>query len=414
MDPSALGRYLRESREARELTLEDAVRALRIRRDILEAFEQGEFNVMDSTVRVRGMLRNYAHYLGLEEERVLQYYESSTNNKRRRRFGRREIHVEPIAPRKLTDTPPSLPAVTVPQVANNRGIVDILRYIAMILVALAAIAVIIFVLMDTLDLNQPEETVAVVATLPAGSVTVTPTNTATITPRATIPTDTPDAASLNIVGIQVILEIQQRSWLRIMVDDREIYTGILEPGYSSTYTGNESVAITAANAAALEITYNGVMQDPFGARGQEVDLLFTSTGINVMQSDGQSNVDTAIPSATLIQQQETTLESQALSTEEVLASLTATAENGQLSPTVPVPGVVTPTPLFSVDNSADASVSEPTSESATSPVVATSAPLATEVTPQATIEPAASNTATSAAILPRRETPSNPTATKTG
>ena len=105
MDPTALGRYLRESRESKELTLEDAVRALRIRRDILESFEQGEFAVMDSTVRVRGMLRNYAHYLGLDEERVLQYHEAAlTNTRRRRRFGRQEknTQTEPLAPKKIT------------------------------------------------------------------------------------------------------------------------------------------------------------------------------------------------------------------------------------------------------------------------------------------------------------------------
>jgi cytoskeleton protein RodZ len=67
MDPSALGRYLRESREAKELTLEDAVTALRIRRPILEAFEQGDFSLVETPVQVRGLLRNYARFLDLEE-----------------------------------------------------------------------------------------------------------------------------------------------------------------------------------------------------------------------------------------------------------------------------------------------------------------------------------------------------------
>jgi len=56
MDALALGRYLREAREAKELTLEDAERTLRIRRRVLEAFELGDFNVIDaSPVQIRVM-----------------------------------------------------------------------------------------------------------------------------------------------------------------------------------------------------------------------------------------------------------------------------------------------------------------------------------------------------------------------
>ena len=41
MDAQALGRYLRETREAKELTLDEAARALRIRQRVLELFEAG-------------------------------------------------------------------------------------------------------------------------------------------------------------------------------------------------------------------------------------------------------------------------------------------------------------------------------------------------------------------------------------
>src|SRR5215216_2039953 len=87
MDAQALGRYLRETREAKELTLDEAEQALRIRRRILESFEAGEFNIPEfAVIQIRGFIRNYAHYLGLEEDRVVSYYEAAlletTNPKR--------------------------------------------------------------------------------------------------------------------------------------------------------------------------------------------------------------------------------------------------------------------------------------------------------------------------------------------
>lgn len=407
MDPTALGRYLRESREAKELTLEDAVRALRIRRDILESFEQGEFTIMDSAVRVRGMLRNYAQYLGLEEERVLQYYEFAITAKRRRRFGRRDTHVEPLAARKITDTPPSLPKVTIPQ-SGKSSIVDILRIIAMVLVSLAAIAVIAFVIVDRLGLNMPDDPdIADVATVPAGSVTVTPTNTATITPRATVITDTP-APDQNFFGIiEVVVEMQQRSWVRVLVDDVQQYAGILEPGYIATYTGNTSISITAANAAALDIQYNGIEQDTFGARGQEVELLFTGTGVEIMQGQGTVQV--------------TATENVAATVAIATPTDTPIAADNTISATATalVPGVSTPTPLFPVSNDSSAENVDTATVQADSASVeetpagsSTLVPTATEIVQDAATT-TATNTATPAALLPVRET-SVPTATKTG
>lgn len=420
MDPTALGRYLRESREAKELTLEDAVRALRIRRNILESFEQGEFDGLDSTVRVRGMLRNYAHYLGLEEERVLQYYEAAlTGNRRKRRFGRRSIlHAEPIAPRKITDTPPSLPAVKMQPVQSSGRISNALRNIAMFLVSVAAFAVIVFVLVDTLELGQAPDSSALIPTVPAGEITITPTNTPTITPRATILTDTPSASSFNIDGVQVIVEINQRSWVRILADDAEQYIGFLEPGYSATYSGNNSVAITAANAAALDITYNGVAQDPFGVRGQQVELIFTLSGIEITQGEG--GLPTEAPT------DETLATSEVTEPVQVVTPTVAEADNAsesvvsaqiQATNTPISAGLPTPTPLFPINSAnADApltssvNTSSTQAEASSSEVVQSTTSNNTTVPPE-TVEPTATDTATPSAILPLRETPP-PTPTK--
>src|SRR5687768_16672884 len=77
MDLLAFGQFLREAREQRELSLEDAVKTLKIQRRILEAFEEGDFSQGGSPVQVRGMLRNYARFLRLEEDVVLQHYETA-------------------------------------------------------------------------------------------------------------------------------------------------------------------------------------------------------------------------------------------------------------------------------------------------------------------------------------------------
>jgi cytoskeleton protein RodZ len=73
-----IGRRLKKAREYRNLTLEKAAEATRIRRSYLQALEADDFSAMPSPVQARGFLRNYAQYLDLDldqmvdELRVLQ------------------------------------------------------------------------------------------------------------------------------------------------------------------------------------------------------------------------------------------------------------------------------------------------------------------------------------------------------
>ena len=111
MDAYSLGRYLQEAREARELTLDDAVSTLKIRLHILESFENGEFNIADvSQVQLRGFIRNYARFLGLDDDLIIQYYESSLHEPRRR--GRRRERRERTERRERRRASQEAPAVT--------------------------------------------------------------------------------------------------------------------------------------------------------------------------------------------------------------------------------------------------------------------------------------------------------------
>ncbi|HEU0072543.1 MAG TPA: helix-turn-helix transcriptional regulator [Dehalococcoidia bacterium] len=56
-----------EARQAKGLTLFDAERGTRIPRRYLEALEADQFSLLPAPVYARGFLRNYARFLGLDE-----------------------------------------------------------------------------------------------------------------------------------------------------------------------------------------------------------------------------------------------------------------------------------------------------------------------------------------------------------
>src|SRR5512147_1664792 len=66
-----IGQRLKAEREEQRLTLEKVFEATRIRIQYLQALEADDLSVMPSPVQARGYLRNYAEYLGLDVDQIL-------------------------------------------------------------------------------------------------------------------------------------------------------------------------------------------------------------------------------------------------------------------------------------------------------------------------------------------------------
>ncbi|MGE5249077.1 MAG: RodZ domain-containing protein [Bacteroidota bacterium] len=66
-----LGQQLKQARENKKLSLEEASEATHIRLHYLQALEADDFSVMPSSAQARGFLRNYAGFLGVDVEAVV-------------------------------------------------------------------------------------------------------------------------------------------------------------------------------------------------------------------------------------------------------------------------------------------------------------------------------------------------------
>jgi cytoskeleton protein RodZ len=73
----AVGRLLRDQREARGLSIKAVEMALRIRLHYLEAIEQGRFDLLPGAAYIPAFLRAYALHVGLDPEKVLTAYQLS-------------------------------------------------------------------------------------------------------------------------------------------------------------------------------------------------------------------------------------------------------------------------------------------------------------------------------------------------
>ncbi len=67
----AVGQRFREAREARGLTLAEVAEQIRIRAVYLDAIEKEDWSAIGAPVYIRGFLRTYARFLGLDAEEIV-------------------------------------------------------------------------------------------------------------------------------------------------------------------------------------------------------------------------------------------------------------------------------------------------------------------------------------------------------
>lgn len=74
-----IGNFLKERREARGISLIEAEKDLKIRKKYLQALEEGNIDVIPGKTYLIGYLRNYSKYLGIDEENVNKIIQTYKN-----------------------------------------------------------------------------------------------------------------------------------------------------------------------------------------------------------------------------------------------------------------------------------------------------------------------------------------------
>ena len=280
-----LGERLRQAREAKGISLEQAEEGTKIRRRFLEALEAEDYGQLPGEAYVRGFLRNYAYFLGLNPDEALLA------------SGR-----QPAAP--IPQKNDLGPYLNEPLDGNLRA-----RWVPMaataLLVALVLIgggwALVRYVvpqLQGSVAAQPPAQTVPSMPSATAPLVveietpTLSPTLTATNTPlpEASVsaqltataevlePTQTPSVASVTTSGLQLRLEATHRSWVSLTIDGKPAWAGTLEVGASKEWQAAQTISLHSGNAGGLRVWINGEEQPAIGALGAQGDYTWTASG----------------------------------------------------------------------------------------------------------------------------------------
>ena len=277
-----IGQKLKHQRELLGLSLEDVERHTHLRIHNLQALEAGRVDDLPSPVQARGMLSNYAVFLGLDPEPLLLRFADGLQA----RLTQKQLAQRPSRP-KSTRQPSRLP-VSIRRIFSGELLVGTIVIIFLIGFVVWA-AVRIFTLQT--DQGEPPPTAPSIAevllatqtaTTTPTQVPSTPTIPAVVPPTVEVEEDnTNEEPPLPGPGesVLVYITVRQRAWVRVIVDDEVVLSGRVLPGNAYNFAGDERVELLTGNGAALQVFFNQQDQGPLGLYGEVVHRVFTIDSI---------------------------------------------------------------------------------------------------------------------------------------
>jgi cytoskeleton protein RodZ len=277
-----VGERLQRQRELLGLSLDDVERHTHLKQHYLIALEAGNLEGLPSPVQGRGMLNNYATFLGLDPDPLLLRFAEGLQLRLAARQAL-QPSPRPTAERRQSAMPAPLRRLLSGDMLIGGGLALFL------IVFMIWGAIRIFATLTRTDVTPTAPSIAEVLL-----ATATPTATETplpVTPTAPLPpqnfptqilvTDEVTGALLSpqpASGVQVYVNVRQRAWMRALVDGVVEFEGRVIPGSAYPFAGESSVEIQTSNGAGLQLQLNGVDLGLMGSFGQVVDRIFSSQG----------------------------------------------------------------------------------------------------------------------------------------
>lgn len=241
-----VGTILKEAREAKGYSLADVERETSIRSRYLEAVENDEYDKTPGEVFVKGIIRNYGNFLGLDGMELVTQYKASAAGvaaEAARSKGIREVEKVRL----------NIQLKDKRDIGSGTGRFE----------------------MPKLPMKQIAAGVACLAVLAAGYFAIP----AAIDYAKNLPKDEPKQVEQAkpeskpaAVTDKVIVELEAEGscWLEATADGKEVFAGMMQAKDKKSFEAKEKLVIKYGNIGAMKIKVNGEAVDLKGEHGVAV------------------------------------------------------------------------------------------------------------------------------------------------
>ncbi|MBW2001501.1 MAG: helix-turn-helix domain-containing protein [Deltaproteobacteria bacterium] len=274
-----LGIFLKKSREERHIELDEVAEATRIRRHTLEAIENEEWSKLPSQVFIKGFLKSYAGFLGLDKEAVIHHYLRASSSEKTSQEARKKTRLQSGRPYLILVISVLILVFIVTLIYFNKRNISITNKA--------------FQYLGTQSLEEKMEDIAekenkkeqderekeillledegVVEDMNKTTLKSQPIDDTIVLEDSTIPIKREEKKSL-LPRLILTANVKSRTWIAISIDDTSVKEYLFQPGQTPRWTAEKGFNILVGNAAGIEFSLNGREVGNLGAQGQVVRI----------------------------------------------------------------------------------------------------------------------------------------------
>lgn len=226
------GEYLKREREIRGINLKDISRVTKISLRMLKAMEEDDHTVLPAPVFVRGFIRAYCRFVGLDGDDTVLRYEQYLKAQEE----------EKVKVEALEDTPP----------LSRFFYIMIISVFVVFILALGT-----YTLFK--GISSPVGHEGVVSVDSSESVTKSEVSDRPLTQKEDEP-------------LQLDITAREPTWVQIAIDNGRPFEVMLKEGERVTWEAKEGFSLSIGNAGGVEVIFNGRPLGRLGESGQVVRL----------------------------------------------------------------------------------------------------------------------------------------------
>lgn len=241
---ASFGDWLRRQREMREISLRDIADRTKISLRYLQAMEDNRFDLLPAPIFAKGFLREYARYVGLSPDEVVNHYLSV-----------QQASAEEEGVKKDTTLAGQRPHRVKPVRSWTYGL--------LLFLALVVLVGIVAALVWYADKRRDD---------PGGNVTPPPSAAPPEPQRAPAapPLSTPARPK---APLEVTLDFTSACWIEVAADGKRVLSQEMAQGESLPVAAQQSVEVKLGDAGAAEIQVNGLPYPLNGKKGEVRELV---------------------------------------------------------------------------------------------------------------------------------------------
>lgn len=270
-----LGDLLRETREQKKLSLEDVEQGTNIRKLYIKSIEDGDYNKLPGEVFLKGFIKTYGKFLGLNSLELIEQYKKEKNASASEKEVEptnqvQEQPVSPAQPPKITEkTAEPTKEKNIPKIdsfASNQAYLQPTKsnskknifLVIIILIVIIGGAVFFLSSQDTSDTKAPVHTTQQESTQQPEQQAQQP------------------APAPVVNGAEVTAVFNEDCWTEVKVDGNVVLSETVKKGSNLNWKGNNQIDITVGNAGAIDITFNNQPVGKLGDIGAVVTKSFVA------------------------------------------------------------------------------------------------------------------------------------------